>query len=69
MGLHPSQIVTGYELASKKAIEILEKGEHSWEIKDIKNVSEVVKVLNSTLSSKLVGSGEYFAGLIAEACI
>jgi len=68
MGLHPSQIVSGYELASKKAIEILEKST-ALEIKDIRNVDEVVKCLNSVVCSKLVGTGEFFARLIAEACI
>jgi T-complex protein 1 subunit theta len=68
MGLHPNQIVTGYELALKKTITDLEESSQH-EIKDVKNLEEVVTCLTGTLSSKLVGTGEFFARLIAQACI
>lgn len=68
MGLHPSQIVAGYESASKKALEFLESSS-ALEIQDIRNVDEVVKCLMSAVSSKLVGQGEFFSRKIAEACI
>ena len=54
MGLHPSQIVSGYELASKKVIEYLEKAS-ALEIKDIRDIDEVVKCIGSSVGSKLVG--------------
>ena len=54
MGLHPSQIVSGYELASKKAVEYLEKAS-VLELKDIRDVDEVVKCIGSSVGSKLVG--------------
>ena len=37
MGLHPSQIVVGYEEASKKALELISKFE-SYKVEDVRNV-------------------------------
>lgn len=52
MGLHPIQVVSGYEQALKKAVEFLEQHVY-YEVKDIKNVDEVVKCLKSAVSPKL----------------
>lgn len=52
MGLHPSQIVTGYEQATKKALELLEKNE-AFKIQDLTNLDEVTNCLRSTVISKL----------------
>ncbi len=52
MGLHPSQIISGYEAATKAAIEYLEK-HVAYEVKNIKDVEEVTKCLRSTVVSKL----------------
>lgn len=68
LGLHPSQIVLGYEEATKKAIEFLENNA-TYEIKDLKNLEEVTKCLRSTVVSKLPSVGEFFSEKIAEACI
>jgi T-complex protein 1 subunit theta len=68
LGLHPSQIVLGYEEATKKALEYLEKCS-AYEIKDLKNLNDVVKCLRSTVISKLPSVGEFFTTKIAEACI
>jgi len=68
MGLHPSQIVAGYEQALKKAIEYLES--HTLhQVKDITNLEEVTKVLRSSISPKIQDSGDFFARKISEACI
>jgi T-complex protein 1 subunit theta len=52
LGLHPSQIVLGYEEATKKALEYLEKCV-AHEVKDLRNLEEVTKCLRSTVVSKL----------------
>lgn len=68
MGLHPSQIVTGYEQATKAAIEFLKKNTIS-KVSDIRNVEEVTKHLRSSVVSKLPQTGEFFSKLIVKACI
>eukprot|EP01016_Furgasonia_blochmanni_P039426 TRINITY_DN489_c0_g1_i1.p1 TRINITY_DN489_c0_g1~~TRINITY_DN489_c0_g1_i1.p1 ORF type:complete len:514 (-),score=227.56 TRINITY_DN489_c0_g1_i1:347-1888(-) len=68
MGLHPSQIVLGYEQAQKKAIEILESLS-CFTVTDPRNEDQVVKCLRSAISSKLHGLEDFFTGIIAKACI
>lgn len=68
MGLHPSQIVVGFEEATKKALEYLDKCT-AHEVKDVRNLEEVTKCLRSTVVSKLPSVGEFFSNKIAEACI
>jgi len=50
-GVHPSDIISGYELALEKAKEILEKS-IKVDIKDLKS-ENVLKVLEAALASKL----------------
>lgn len=52
MGLHPSQIVLGYEAASKKVAEILE-AQKTYELKDIRNSEEVTQLVTSAVTPKL----------------
>jgi T-complex protein 1 subunit theta len=52
MGLHPSQIVSGYEAATKAAVEYLEKNTF-YEVKNIRDVEEITKCLRSTVVAKL----------------
>jgi T-complex protein 1 subunit theta len=68
MGLHPSEIVIGYEKGSKKALEVLETLT-AYESKNIRNQEELVKLIKSTVASKQFGLEDFLAGLIAEACI
>jgi T-complex protein 1 subunit theta len=68
MGLHPIQVVSGYEQALKKAIEFLEKHVY-YQVKDIRNVDEVTRCLRSSVASKLQDTGDFFSRKIAEACI
>lgn len=68
MGLHPSEIVLGYESATKKTEELLKKLVcHT--ITDVKNKEEVALTLRSVLAPKIFSYHELFADLIADACI
>lgn len=68
MGLHPSQIVLGYEEASKKALQFLNEIE-SYKVDDLRNVEQISKALKATISAKIPNYGDFFSKLVAEACI
>ena len=68
-GLHPSEILKGYELAYNKCISLLEEAP-KFVLNDIRNVDEVTKVIKSTIDSKVsYGQELILAPLIAQACI
>jgi T-complex protein 1 subunit theta len=54
MGLHPSQIITGYEAALEKALQVLE-GEQQWNFTELRDEAQVFKAIRTSLSSKLAG--------------
>jgi T-complex protein 1 subunit theta len=68
MGLHPNQIILGYEEALKKCLETLNSIE-SYRIEDLRSVEQVSKGLKATISSKLPQYGDFFSQLVAKACI
>lgn len=68
MGVHPSEIVSGYEASTKKAYELLESA-CCREVKDRKSVEELVVPLRSVLAAKLWGHEDMLAPLVAQACI
>ena len=51
MGLHPSEILLGYERASKKMHEELE-GQVCYTLKNIEDEAEVFKCMRASISSK-----------------
>ena len=51
MGLHPSDILLGYEKASRKAHEILDQ-QVVYECKDIMDYDEVLKCMKTSIMSK-----------------
>ena len=51
MGLHPSEILIGYEKDSKKALEILETLT-AYEPERIREKAQLVKCINSSIASK-----------------
>ncbi len=53
MGLHPSQIVLGFEAATKKALALMEDMV-AFKVSDIRNFEEVYKCLTACISSKLL---------------
>jgi len=68
MGLHPSQIIEGYEAAQKKACELLEQA-ISFRVSDPTKQDEVIKALRSSVGSKLQDYTDFIGKLVAESCI
>lgn len=68
MGLHPSQIIDGYEKATKRAVELLHEMK-GYTVSDIRDLKQVSTVLNTTLTPKLMGYADYFSEQLAKLCI
>lgn len=68
MGLHPSEILLGYEKASKECMEKLETLSAT-EIKDLKDRDEVLKGILSSIGAKQFGNHQILSNLVAEACV
>ncbi len=65
-GVHPSDIISGYELALKLSLEVLEKS-----IKiDVKDLSDenVIKILEGALASKIPQYYKHFAKIVLDGC-
>ncbi|KAK4749840.1 hypothetical protein SAY87_027289 [Trapa incisa] len=70
MGLHPSEIISGYNKAISKTIELLgdlvEKGS---ETMDVRNKEQVITRMKAAVASKQFGQEDVLCSLIADACI
>ncbi|CAJ0757790.1 6136_t:CDS:2, partial [Entrophospora sp. SA101] len=62
MGLHPSEIIQGYEIARDKVSEILQES-----VKDLKSPKELSKAVKTTISSKQYGNEDILTPLVIEA--
>lgn len=70
MGLHPSEIISGYTKAINKTVELLEEMvEEGSENMDVRNKDEVVSRIKAAVSSKRFGQEDILCPLIADACI
>ncbi|KAJ6434079.1 hypothetical protein OIU84_017732 [Salix udensis] len=70
MGLHPSEIISGYNKAIIKAIEILsELVEPGSENMDVRNKEQVICRMKAAVASKQFGQEDILCNLIADACI
>lgn len=70
MGLHPSEIIIGYNKASNKLGEILEGlVEAGSETMDVRNKEEVILRMKAPVASKQYGNEDILCSLIADACI
>ncbi|XWS64618.1 hypothetical protein CRYUN_Cryun05aG0018600 [Craigia yunnanensis] len=70
MGLHPSEIISGYTKASSKASEVLEElVEKGSENMDVRNKEQVVTRMKAAVASKQHGQEDILCSLIADACI
>lgn len=66
LGLHPSEIVRGYEIASKYALDQLAELV-SDEITDLTDKDQISKAVQTTLASKQYGNEQFLAKLVSEA--
>lgn len=70
MGLHPSEIISGYIKAINKTIEILgELFEAGSETMDVRNKEQVVSRMRAAIASKQFGQEDSLCSLVADACI
>lgn len=67
-GLHPSELLVGYEKASKKCLEYLDSL-IAYKVEDITNKEEILKCIKSVVASKQYGNEDILAPLIADACV
>ncbi|KAB1221160.1 T-complex protein 1 subunit theta [Morella rubra] len=70
MGLHPSEIISGYTKAVNKTIEILEDlVEKGSETMDVRDKNQVIRRMKAAVASKQFGQEDILCSLIADACI
>ncbi|XP_039045513.1 T-complex protein 1 subunit theta-like, partial [Hibiscus syriacus] len=70
MGLHPSEIISGYTKAIGKTIEVLgELVEEGSETMDVRVKEQVVTRMKAAVASKQHGQEDILCSLIADACI
>lgn len=68
MGLHTSEIVTGYQKAYEKSVGFMEKLP-IYEIQNLREKNELVKAVKTCVASKQYGFEDLLASLVAEACL
>lgn len=68
MGLHPSEILIGYEKAAKKALEVLEELPCS-KLENMKDLNELKSAIKTAVASKQYGLEDFLGGLIANSCL
>ena len=68
MGLHPSEILIGYEKASAKCMELMD-GIETYSSENMRDLEELTRLIKGTVASKQFGLEDFLAGLIAEAAV
>jgi T-complex protein 1 subunit theta len=68
MGLKPTEIAEGYELAGKKALEILPELVCGT-VDDLRNPETLAKAIRPAIMSKQFGNEDFLSKLVADACI
>ncbi|WJX16692.1 T-complex protein 1 subunit theta [Trifolium repens] len=70
MGLHPSEIISGYTKAIAKTIEILDTlVEEGSDQMDVRNKEQVISRMKAAVASKQFGQEDTICSLVADACI
>lgn len=67
LGLKPTEIIQGYQLASKFALETLEK--LSVSSSTVETKQDIQKVIKPVIGSKQYGSEDFISGLVSEAIL
>lgn len=68
MGLHPSEVIQGYEAASKYALETIEKLSVD-DIGDIKDEQQLAKAVRTAIGAKQYGFEEFLGEIVSEAIL
>ncbi|XP_023014869.1 chaperonin containing TCP1 subunit 8 [Leptinotarsa decemlineata] len=68
LGITPTEIAEGYEKALDKCLEIL-SSLVCLQIKDYRNIQEVVQGIKTSIQSKQYGHEDFLANLVAKACV
>ena len=68
MGLHPSEILIGYEKGAKKALEIVE-GLTCYTVENLTDRVDLQKSIKTAIASKQFGLEDLLSGLIAQASL
>jgi len=68
MGLTPTDVADGFQLATDKALEILPELK-CWEVTDNTKLDQVMKGIRGTVMSKQYGYEDFLSELVAKACI
>lgn len=68
MGLHPSEIVIGYEKGAKRCLKLMEELT-CYESKNLRDLEELSMLIKTTLASKQFGLEDFLSKLVAEAAI
>ncbi|XP_045802849.1 T-complex protein 1 subunit theta-like [Trifolium pratense] len=70
MGLHPSEIISGYTKATAKTIEVLDTlVEEGSDNMDVRNKEQVISRMKAAVASKQFGQEDTICSLVADACI
>ena len=70
MGLHPAEVISGFALATVKALEFLEDIAGSTDrVTDVKSPKELAKAVKSALAAKQYGYEDFLTPLVTEACL
>jgi len=68
MGLHPSEIVAGYNATSKRMLELLESLVVA-DLRDISSKAALEKCVKTSIASKQFGYEDFLSGIVADACL
>jgi chaperonin GroEL (HSP60 family) len=68
MGLHPSEILIGYEKGSKKCLELLEDLA-CYKVENVRDRSDLLKCIKSAIAPKQYGMEGFLGGLITDASL
>lgn len=69
MGLKPTEIIDGFEMAAEVIVDEYLLKTVVTQVKDIRNIEEVLPALKTAMASKQYGNEDFLGRLVAQACI